>query len=148
LANSKALKRWGRFIDGSTVAPEDEAGGGMSIQLQMEQMPDYLAARFIGSGVAEEVWRQFKLIAEHCKRAKDNKLLIDITGAEGTISVIEKYLAAEEARIFARYGIKVAFIETPERMDSRKFFLLTARNRGIDVEAFTDFRAAEEWLLK
>jgi hypothetical protein len=32
----------------------------------MWKMPDYLAARFIGSGVAEEVWRQFELIAEHC----------------------------------------------------------------------------------
>jgi len=61
---------------------EDKIGGGMSIQLGMEEMPGYLAARFSGSGVAEEVWRQFELIAEHCKRAKNNKLLIDTTGAE------------------------------------------------------------------
>jgi hypothetical protein len=120
----------------------------MSIQLQMEQMPNYLAARFIGSGVAEEVWRQFELIAEHCKRVKGDKLLIDITKAEGKLSLIEKYMAAEEARIFAQYGIKVVFIETPERMDPRKFFLLAARNRGVNVEAFTDLQSAEEWLLK
>ena len=120
----------------------------MSLQLQMENMPGYLAARFIGVGVAEEVWRQFELIAEHCKRAKGDKLLIDITGAEGSASVIDKYLAAEESRIFVRYGIKVVFIETPERMDPRKFFLLAARNRGVNVEAFTDLQAAEEWLLK
>jgi len=120
----------------------------MSIQLQMEQMPDYLAARFTGSGVAEEVWRQFELIAEHCNRANGDKLLIDIAGAEGQFSIIDEYSAAEESRIFARYGIKVAFIETPERMCPLKFFLLAARNRGVNVEAFTDFRAAEEWLLK
>ena len=120
----------------------------MSLQLQMEEMPGYLAARFIGVGVAEEVWRQFELIAEHCKRAKGDKLLIDITEAEGSVSVIDKYLAAEKSRIFVRYGIKVVFIETPERMDPRKFFLLAARNRGVNVEAFTDLQAAEEWLLK
>jgi hypothetical protein len=120
----------------------------MSIQLHMEQMPDYLAARFSGSGAAEEVWRQFELIAEHCKRSNGDKLLIDITGAEGKISIIEKYLAADEARIFAQYGIKVVFIEAPERMDPRRFFLLAARNRGVNVEAFTDFQSAEEWLLK
>ncbi|HEU0173031.1 MAG TPA: hypothetical protein VFV58_02120 [Blastocatellia bacterium] len=120
----------------------------MSIQLEMEQMPDYLAARFIGVGVAEEVWLQFELIAEHCRRAKGDKLLIDITKAEGKLSLVEKYLAAEESRIFARYGIKVAFIEIPERMDPRKFFLLAARNRGVNVEAFTDLQAAEEWLLE
>jgi hypothetical protein len=41
----------------------------MSIQLHMEQTPEYFAARFSGFGVAEDVWRQFELIAEHCKRA-------------------------------------------------------------------------------
>jgi hypothetical protein len=120
----------------------------MSIQLQMEQMPGYLAARFTGSGMAEEVWRQFKLIAEQCNRANGDKLLIDIAGVEGQISITDQYLAAEESRIFVQYGIKVAFIDIPERMDPRKFFLLAARNRGVNVEAFTDFRAAEEWLLK
>ena len=127
---------------------EDVVGGGMSIQLHMEQMPNYLAVRFSGSGVAEEVWRQFELIAEYCKRVNGDKLLIDITGAKGNLSVIEKYLAADESRIFALYGIKVVFIETPERMDPRRFFLMAARNRGVNVEAFTDFRAGEEWLLK
>jgi hypothetical protein len=111
-------------------------------------LPDYLDARFIGSGVAQEVWRQFELIAEHCKRAKNNKLLVDITKAEGKLSLIEKYSAAEESLIFSRYGIKVVFIETPERMDPRRFFLLAARNRGVNVEAFTDFQSAEDWLLK
>jgi len=120
----------------------------MSLQLEMEQMSGYLAARFIGSGVAEDVWRQFEIIAEQCKRMKDDRLLIDITAAEGNASVMEKYLAAEESRIFARYGIKVAFIEIPERMDPGMFFLLAAHNRGVNVEAFTDIRAAEEWLLK
>jgi hypothetical protein len=120
----------------------------MSIELQIEEMPGHLAVRFIGSGVAEEVWRQFELIAEQCKRTNNNRLLIDITKARGSLSLIEKYLAAEESRVFARYGIKVVFIEIPERMDPRNFFLLAARNRGVDVEAFTDLRAAEEWLLK
>jgi hypothetical protein len=123
------------------------AGGGMSFQLQLEERPGYLAAKFIGSGAAEEVWRQFELVAAHCQRAKVDKLLIDISEARGTLSLTEKYLAAEEARIFARLGIKIAFIEIPERVDPRKFLLLAARNRGVNVEAFTDLQSAEEWLL-
>jgi hypothetical protein len=124
------------------------AGGGMSFQLQLEERQGYLAAKFIGSGAAEEVWRQFELVAAHCQRAKIDKLLIDITEAKGTLSLTDKYLAAEESRIFARFGIKVAFIEIPERVDPRKFFLLAARNRGVNVEAFTDWQAAEKWLLE
>jgi hypothetical protein len=136
------------YVIGSIRRGAVAAGGGMSFQLQFEEMPGYLAARFIGSGAAEEVWRQFELVAEHCQRAKIDKLLIDITKAKGTLSLTQKYFAAEESRIFTRFGIKVAFIEIPERLDPRRFFLLAARNRGVNVEAFTDLQAAEEWLLK
>ncbi len=50
--------------------------------------------------------------------------------------------------IFMRYGIKVAFVTRPERIDLLKFAILVAQNRGVKVEAFTDFQSAEEWLLK
>jgi hypothetical protein len=121
----------------------------MSIQLfQIEQMPGYLAARFIGLGAAEEIWRQFEFIAEHCKRTKNNKLLMDVTRYEGKISVIEKYLGAEESRIFARYGIKVAGVDIPERIDPQEFGELVAQNRGVNLRLFSDFQAAEERLLK
>jgi hypothetical protein len=39
----------------------------MSIQVQMEQVSGYLAARLIGSGALEEALRQTELVAEHCK---------------------------------------------------------------------------------
>jgi hypothetical protein len=120
----------------------------MSLQLQMEQMPGYLAARFTGQGAADEIWRQFELIVEHCKRAECDKLLIDVTRLEGKSSVIEKYFAANESLIFARYGIQVACVEKPERIDPRKFFVLVAQNRWVSIDVFTDFQSAEEWLLK
>src|SRR4030095_2979143 len=120
----------------------------MSIQLQMEQMPGYLAVRFIGAGVPEEIWRQFESIAEHCKRTKNNKLLIDATGAVGKVSVVDAFLAAEESQIFARYGIKVALLRVPERMDLQNFAELVARNRWVNVRVVSDLQAAEEWLLK
>jgi hypothetical protein len=34
------------------------------------------------------------------------------------------------------------------RMDPRKFGVMVAQNRGVKVESFTDFQAAEEWLLR
>ncbi len=120
----------------------------MSILLQMEQMSGYLAARFTGAGVPEEVWRQFESIAEHCKRTKNNKLLIDATGAVGKVSVVDIFLAAEESRIFTQYGLKVALLEVPERMDLQKFGELVARNRWVNIRVVSDLQAAEEWLLK
>jgi len=127
---------------------EDEIGGRMSLQLQMEQMLGYLAARFIGTGAPEEVWQQYDLIAEHCKRTKNRKLLIDTMGAEAKISVTDRFYVGEGLEIFLLHGIKVAFISRPDQLDQKKFGKLVAGNRYVNVETFSDIKAAEEWLLK
>jgi hypothetical protein len=59
----------------------------MSIQLQMEQMPGYLAARFIGVAAPGEVSQQYESIAEICERTKNNKLLIDTTRLDAKLTV-------------------------------------------------------------
>jgi len=126
---------------------EDEVGG-MSLQLHFEEMPGYLAARFTGVGVPEEAWRQSELIVEHCKRTNNDRLIIDTTGLKVKISTADRFILGERLGIFARNKIKVAFVSAPEQIDPEKFTLLVARNRGVSVETFTDFQAAEEWLLE
>jgi len=120
----------------------------MSLQIQMKQMPGFLAARFTGMGAPVEVSQQFESIAEHCKRTMNNKLLIDTTGFDLKLSTLDRFHLGERAQIFARYGIKVALVGRPEQIDSRKFGVLVAENRGVTVDGFTDFQSAEEWLLK
>jgi hypothetical protein len=117
----------------------------MSIQLQMEQMPGYLAVWVTGVGAAEEGLQLTELITEYCKRTNKDKLLIDTTGLEVKVSLLDRFFLGE---IFARYGIKVAYVCRPEQFDSGRFAIVVGRNRGVDFEGFTDFRAAEEWLLK
>ena len=120
----------------------------MNFQLQMKQMPGYLAVRFIGVGEPGEGSQQFESIVEHCERTKNNKLLIDTTEFDVKASVTSGYFAGERAMIFARRGIKVAFVGRPDRIDLGKFAALVAQNRGVKIEVFTDFQAAEEWLLE
>ena len=59
----------------------------MSLQLQMEQLPGYLAARFIGAAAPGEVSQQYESIAEICERTKNNKLLIDATRPDVKLTV-------------------------------------------------------------
>jgi len=125
-----------------------EKGVKMGLQLQIEEMPGYLAARFTGVGTPEEVWQKFELIAEHCKRTNNNKLLLDITGAYGDVSIADRYFVGKSGQIFAWYKIKVASVCRPEQMDPQKFEEMVARNLGVNVRAFTDAQSAEEWLLK
>ena len=111
-------------------------------------MPGYLVARIIGAGTADEASRQFELIAEHCKRANKNKLLLDYREAHAKVSLAEKYFAVEKARIFAQYRLKVAVIDIPERLDPKRFGEIVAQNRGVDLRVFTNVEDAEEWFLK
>jgi hypothetical protein len=120
----------------------------MSFQLQMVQMPGYLAARFIGVGEPGEVSWRFESIAEHCKRTKNDKLLIDTTECDVKVSFMDRFLFGERVLVFARHRIKVVFFSRLEQLDPRRFGALVAQNRGASVDAFTDFHAAEEWLLK
>src|SRR5215475_5180533 len=120
----------------------------MNFQIQMEQMPGYLAARFIGSAETGEGLGQFTSIAEHCKRTKNDKLLIDTTEFDVKVSIIDRYLLGNRLLVFARHRIKVAFFSKAEQLDPRKFGAIVAQNRGASVDVFTDFQAAEEWLLK
>jgi hypothetical protein len=120
----------------------------MSIQVQMEQMPGYIAARFIGVGAPGEASEQFESIAEYCKRTKNDRLLIDTMRYEVKLSAIDRFFLGERVQVFPSHRIKVAFVCKPEQLDPGKFGLLVARNRGACVDAFTDLCAAEEWLLR
>jgi|SRR5262245_3476157 len=120
----------------------------MSIQHQIEEKPNYLVARFTGTGAPEEVWRQFELIAEHCKRANKNKLLLNYTEAHGAISLSDRFFLGDSARVFECYKLKVASVARLDQRDPRLFGEMVARNRGVNTRAFTSVEDAVEWLLK
>jgi hypothetical protein len=141
--------RWReRYDDLEGIPVECKKGLKMSIQLQIEEMPGYLAAKFTGAGEAEEIWRQFELIAENCKRANKNKLLLDLTETYGTLSLVDRYRFGDGAEIFVYYKlIKVAVACRSEQLDYQRFGEMVARNRWVNARVFTGLEDAEKWLL-
>ena len=120
----------------------------MSVQFQIDVMPDYLAVRCTGTGTAEEAWRQYDSLAERCNRTNKNKLLIDYTEAYGEISLWDRYFLGDRAQIFAFHRIKVAAVARPEQLDPQRFGDMVAQNRGVNYRAFPNTEDALEWLLK
>jgi len=121
----------------------------MSVQLQIEVKPDYLAAMFSGEAPAEEAWRRFEPIAKHCERENKNKLLLDFREAHSKVSLIDRYFLAVGAQIFAHYEvIQVAVVLRPEHIDSQGFDELVLQNRWVSLRHFTNIEDAEQWLLK
>lgn len=120
----------------------------MSIDLQMENASGYMVARFIGEGKAEEALLNFEQIAEQCKSTNNTKLLIDCTNAKTELSMVDMYEQGEGAKLFNRYGIKIAVVVPEEKLEPEKFAEMVARNRGVNACVFTDYQTAEKWLLK
>jgi hypothetical protein len=137
-----------RYDGLEVVLVKCKKGVKMSIQLQIEEAPDYLAAKFTGAGEAEEIWRQFELIAEYCKRANKNKLLFDIKETYKTLSLVDRYRLGDVAEIFVDYKlIKVAVVCRQEQLDPQRFGEMVARNRWVNARVFTSLEDAEKWLM-
>jgi hypothetical protein len=120
----------------------------MSIQLQIEEKPGYLKARFIDAGEPKEVERQFKSLAEKCKSSKKNKLLLDFTEVPLDIPLVDIYELGKMTLVFAQYACKVSAVCKPERHDSQCFLETVAQNRWVELRVFTNVDDAIEWLLK
>jgi hypothetical protein len=120
----------------------------MSVQFHIEEMPGYLAARFVGAVVTEEDEQQFELIVEACELANTDRLLLDFTTVPEELFLADRYFLGEGAQIFTKHNFKVAAVCKPELQDSRCFAELVAQNRWVNLCGFTDFQSAEEWLLK
>jgi hypothetical protein len=118
------------------------------MKIRFEEIIGYLAVRFTGAGTAEEAWRQFESIAEHCKRANKNKLLLDFTEAQAEFSLADRYFLGEGAKIFKHHASKVATVGRPEQLDHRRFGETVAQNRGVNLRVFTTIEDAHEWLLE
>jgi hypothetical protein len=120
----------------------------MSVQFQIEEMPGYLKARFIGAGATEEVERQFELLAKKCKSSKKNKLLLDFTEVPADISLVDRYELGKRTQVFAQYKCKVAAVCELGQNHSTRFLETVAQNRWVNLRVFTIVEDAEEWLLK
>jgi len=120
----------------------------MSVQLQIDEMPGYLKARFIGAGAAVEIERQFDSLAEKCNSTKKNKLLLDFTEVPADNSLVDRYELGKRTLVFAQYKCKVAAVCKPEHHDSTCFLGTVAQNRWVDLRVFTNVEDAEAWLLK
>jgi hypothetical protein len=125
-----------------------EKGVKMNVQLQIDEMPDYLKARFNGVSATEEAERQFELLAEECKRTNKNKLLLDFTEVPADVSLVDRYALGKRTLVFAQYKCKVAAVCTLRQHHSTRFLETVAQNRWVDLRVFTNVEDAEEWLLK
>ncbi len=82
----------------------------------------------------------------------DYDLLVDVLGAEAHLSVTDLWEIAKElatiihAHTSKRFAAKIVVLCPVEQFDHAEFFELCARNRGLNVRAFTSCEDLFAWL--
>ena len=119
----------------------------MSYDFQIEEMPGYLAARLIGDWTAEALWGRFEFIVEQCNLTGHDKLLIDGSGAQMSVSRLDAFYLGGTSNTLIKDQLEVVGVDKPGRADLHRFAQMVAKNRGIRMRVFREIQAAEEWLL-
>ena len=75
------------------------------------------------------------------------EILVDTRHAEGQLGAADLWFLADRlGRHRHAFSGKTAVLCPAERFDRARFFALLADSKGFDVEAFTSYEEAVEWL--
>ena len=116
-------------------------------EIEILQQDGFLEVRFLGPFSVERFGKQVEQAVQACKDRNLTLLLLDYTPLTGIPTTLDRYQISVHGADAARNLHKLAGYATPEQM-GEKFGALVARNRGLNVDVFTDRDEAIRWLLE
>jgi hypothetical protein len=112
------------------------------------QPSDFVRATPDGHADVEAGERLLCEIAEKASELEEFNILVDTRRLRGMLSAGQLWYLAEKFAGHPHIGRrKTALLCPRQRFDHARFFSLCAEHRGSNVEAFTSYEEAMEWLL-
>jgi hypothetical protein len=105
----------------------------------------YLEARVSGPYSLDQFKIHMLTAVQATKERRVKCLLLDVRGLEGTPSTMDRHELGRSG-VENKVDFRVAALITPEQARDN-FASTVARNRGVNVQTFTDRAKAQEWLL-
>ncbi len=119
----------------------------MSTRIRIIQANDFIKATSEGSLDLEESKRRLRAIAVTIDPLVDYDAMLDTRQAQSSLSVADLwYLAAELNNLRKTFSRKMAVLCSPEQFDRAGLFALGSQNSGLQLQTFTSFMGATEWL--
>jgi hypothetical protein len=126
----------------------------MALNLKIQSLPHYLLMVYEGHFDGSCIEQLINEVLEACEKYKPVKLMADFRTVTGTMTTMERF---ELGSVFAvRYmgkrmagkilSCQFAFVGSYPLIDPRRFGETVAKNRGINVMAFTDMDKGVKWL--
>jgi len=118
------------------------------MDLRIDAEPHLLWARFSGPIDIGYICGQMDWLARECQVRTLDLLLIDFRGVElAPLTTFDRYRLGTSLLAGKDILRKVASVAAPELIDPEKFGAKVAQNRGINLQPFSDEKAARAWLL-
>jgi hypothetical protein len=108
---------------------------------------DCLNVRAIGRYVLVQKEAAVKAIAAAIEAQPVKAALVDIREVPGPYTFMDRYELGELAGRFLRQ-VPIAIVALEEQTDKERIGKMAARNRGANLEVFTDLAEAQAWLQK
>lgn len=109
----------------------------------------FVRVRFTGLWPIPKISPVIPRILDECKARNQDLMLIDFSVVENKkLSLAERFRLGLSALDFAGKLRKIAVLGRPDLLDRQRFGELVARNRGINIRAFSTLDEATQWLLE
>ncbi len=119
----------------------------MAANVRVIRARDFVRASPSGEANLEKAEQLLRDIALAGSGLDDFEILVDTRDVFGMLSANDLWILAERlARYRKTFARRTAVICPVEKFDHTRFFALCADNHGFNIQAFTSYEDAMEWL--
>jgi hypothetical protein len=120
----------------------------MPTNVKVIHATDFIRARPEGPARLEDAEQLLKDIVTAGAGLGEFEVLIDTRRLVGSLSATDLWSLAEKlAKFRSSFARRTAILCPLEKFDRSRFFALCAENRGFNIQAFTSYEEAMEWLI-
>jgi len=119
----------------------------MNLQVALDTDGEFLLAVVRGTVSFDGIWRVLKEICDTALQKKLTRILVDTLAAEGVTTTLDRYKLGVKLVNYCdenKLWPVLAFIGQPPVVNG--FGVLVARNRGLAIEQFPNWKQALEWM--
>ena len=120
----------------------------MPTNVKIIHASDFIRARPEGPAQLEDAEQMLKDIAVAGAGLDSYEVLVDTRRVTGSLSATDLWTLAQQlVRFRTTFAHRTAILCPLEKFDHSRFFALCAENRGFNIQAFTSYEEAIEWLI-
>jgi hypothetical protein len=120
----------------------------MAANVKVIRARDFVRAQPDGHANLEQAEQLLKDIALAGEGLEAFDILVDTREVSGSLSATELWRLAERLVRFRKtFAHRTAILCPIEKFDHTRFFALCAENHGFNIQAFSSYEEAMEWLL-